>query len=434
MTLLIADEEGGWRFWQDGDVLVRGPQLLRSAELKGGRLALTGDTAAASPLEVWAPRAARSITWNGARVRLAAGQGGSRVATADLAGPREFAVPQLTDWRVAAGSPEAAPDFDDSAWQAIDRRAYASTTARPDGEPNMLMDAYGFHEGDVWYRGRFTGTPDAERIRLYYGAGGTGMVQVFLDGQLVGQEDLPWGLPRPVTTGNATFDLPDAARTPGEHVIAAMVRNNGHNWDLDADDFHKEARGLVSVSVEPKGGRSYAIPLAWKIQGRQGGEDIVDPVRGVPNNGGLYGERQGWHLPGFDDRQWQRQTAPASDIDAGTTWYRTKFDLAVPEGQDATLGVQFGDPSVPRSEGEYRVLIFVNGWHMGQFIAHVGPQRTFPVPEGILNHRGRNTLALAVTSDGEPGNALEPVRLVTLRNVRGGLEVDEVEAPATLAD
>ncbi|WP_247650884.1 rhamnogalacturonan acetylesterase, partial [Sphingomonas sp. S2M10] len=41
------------------------------------------------------------------------------------------------------------------------------------------------------------------------------------------------------------------ARAPGTHVLSVMVRNNGHNWDLDADDFHKEARGIVFASVEP---------------------------------------------------------------------------------------------------------------------------------------------------------------------------------------
>src|SRR5205823_4981595 len=100
---------------------------------------------------------------------------------------------------------------------------------------------------------------------------------------------------------------------------------------------------------------------------------------------------------------------------------------------DATIGISFGDPSVPRSPGkDYRVLIFVNGWNMGQFIANIGPQRVFPLPEGILNHHGRNTLALAVTSDGAAANALEQVRLVTLRNVRGGIPVRMVAASETL--
>ena len=77
-------------------------------------------------------------------------------------------------------------------------------------------------------------------------------------------------------------------------------------------------------------------------------------------------------------------------------------------------------------------MLFVNGWNMGQFIAHVGPQRVFPIPEGILNHHGANTVALAVTSDGAPGDAIEQVRLVTMRNVKGGVPVRMVAAPDRL--
>jgi hypothetical protein len=434
LTLLLADEPEAMRFWKDGDVLVRGPQLLRTAAIKGSTLALSGDTTIESPLEIWGPRTVRSVTWNGARVATAPGVGISRIAARPLAGPASFALPTLDRWRTRQGSPEAQPGFDDGKWQAIDRRAYASTTARPDGQPNMSMDAYGFHEGDVWYRGRFTGTADAKRLALNYGAGGSGMVQVWIDGEFVGQHELSGGLPRPITTASASFDLPASARTPGEHVIAVMVRNNGHNWDLDADDYHKEARGLISASVEAPGGRNFSIPTEWKIQGRRGGEDLADPVRGITNNGGLFGEREGWHLPGYDDRRWDAATLPASTVQPGTTWYRTAFDLAVPKGQDATIALAFGDTTTPRSPNRYRALIFVNGWNMGQFIAHVGPQRLFPIPEGILNHRGANTIALAVTSDGAPGNALEPVKLVTMRNVRGGVPVRMVKAPQTPAE
>jgi hypothetical protein len=70
------------------------------------------------------------------------------------------------------------------------------------------------------------------------------------------------------------------------------------------------------------------------------------------------------------------------------------------------------------------VLIFVNGWNMGQFIAHIGPQRTFVIPPGILNPNGENTVALAVTTDGRAENALEPVKLVNLRSVRGGVPLE----------
>ncbi|MCP3734712.1 beta-galactosidase [Sphingomonas sp. RP10(2022)] len=425
LTLVLADEAEGARYWRQGPALVRGPALLRSAVAKGGTLALTGDTREETPLELWTPAALRSVTWNGASVALKPTAIGSRVATRPLAGPAPVTLPALT-WRSAYGSPEAQPGFDDSRWQVAEGKPYASITARPDGQPNLSMDAYGFHDGDVWYRGRFTGTPDAKQLALFYGAGGSGMLQVWVDGQFVGQNELPAGLPRPITTGGARFDLPAGAQASGEHVISVMVRNNGHNWDLDSDDFHKEARGLISASLEAPGGRSFAIPIAWKIQGKAGGEDLPDPARGPANTGGQYGERMGWHLPGFDDAKWQ---AAATTVQPGTTWYRSRFTLAMPKGQDATVAVAFGDTASPRSVAKYRASIFVNGWNMGQFIAHVGPQRVFPIPEGILNHRGPNSIALAVISDGAPGDVLEPVKLVTLRNVRGGVSVSPVAAP-----
>jgi hypothetical protein len=453
LTLILADEAEAVRYWRQGEVLVRGPALLRHASRvpahagtqsgrRGGRdsgllpgqehtgstLRLDGDTRDATPLEVWASASIRTIRWNGAVIATHPTPLGSR--TGSLPGPAPITLPTLTNWRTAAGSPEADPAFDDNKWQVAAGAPYASITARPDGQPNLLADAYGFHDGDVWYRGRFTGTPDARQIALFYGAGGAGMIQVWVDGVFVGQHELPSGLPRPITTGVARFDLPATAQGPGQHVVSVMVRNNGHNWDLDVDDAHKEARGLVSASIEAPGGRSYGVPIAWKIQGRSGGETLPDPARGPANSGGQYGERMGWHLPSFDDSSWQAATLSANGAKPGTTWYRTRFTLAVPKGQDATIAVAFGDTAAPRSVAHYRALLFVNGWNMGQFVAHVGPQRVFPIPEGILDHRGRNTIALAVTSDGAPADALEAVKLVTLRNLRGGIPVFPVAAPS----
>jgi beta-galactosidase GanA len=279
------------------------------------------------------------------------------------------------------------------------------------------MDEYGFHHGDVWYRGRYDGDPAADTLSLHYGGGGAGMIQVWLDGRFLGQHELATGLTFPLTTGTANFTVPAELRTPGPHVLAVMVRNNGHNWDLNADDAHKEGRGLIHASLSPRAGKSFAVPIAWRIQGVQGGEDLTDSVRGPANNGGLFGERNGWHLPEHADASWSTQPPPPTP---GTHWRRTTFELNVPPGHDASLGLTIGDPTTPRSRGAYRVLIFVNGWHMGQFVSNIGPQRTFVLPNGVLNPRGRNTLALAVTSDGDPANALEAVRLVNLRTVRGG--------------
>jgi len=429
LLLLIGDVTAGQSFFRQDGLLERGPALVRHATIRGTTLDLTGDTETAAPLEVWGP--VRSIRWNGQAVPVTVSPSGSLIARRPLPAPQSLTLPDLTaaTWRYAEGSPETRPDFNDSDWTVAGTARNVATIRPPTGQPNLGADAYGFHDGDVWYRGRFTGSPQAKTATIHYGAGGAGMLQLFLDGKLVGQHELAGGLPRPITTGVAEFALPPEAQAPGEHVLAAMVRVNGHNWDLDVDDAHKEPRGLISVSLAQAGGDSFAVPIAWKIQGRAGGEDLKDVARGPSNNGGLYGERMGWTLPGFADGAWASMKLTDAKPYTGTGWYRTGFDLSVPKGEDATIGLQIGDPTTPRSPGRYRVLIFVNGWQMGQFVANVGPQRVFPIPEGILHHRGRNTLALAVTSDGAPGNSIEPVKLVTLHHARGGVGVTDVAAP-----
>ncbi|MBY8829666.1 glycoside hydrolase family 35 protein [Hephaestia mangrovi] len=431
LLLLIGDEHAAQQFFRQDEVLDHGPWLVRHATVSGSTLAMTGDTKAAEPLEVWAPAQVTSVTWNGTPVATRRSASGSLIATAPLAGPQPIVLPDLTraTWRYHAGSPEAQPGFDDSDWIKADGAPDRSTIRPPTGEPTLQMDAYGFHDGDVWYRGRFQGSADAQQIALHYGAGGAGMLQLWLDGRFVGEQELPAGLARPITVGMADFDLPDAAQQSGTHVLSVMIRPDGHNWDLETDDAHKEPRGLISASLSRPGGDSFAVPIDWKIQGRQGGETLVDRARGPLNNGGLYGERVGWSLPGFDDSRWQRVEVPTTMPFAGTAWYRTRFTLDVPKSDDATIGVQIGDPTTPRSPRRYRVLIFVNGWNMGQFIANVGPQRVFPIPPGIMNNHGANTLALAVTGDGKPGDALEAVKLVTMYHVRGGVPVEMVEAP-----
>jgi len=118
----------------------------------------------------------------------------------------------------------------------------------------------------------------------------------------------------------------------------------------------------------------------------------------------------------------RKRTFP-STVTTGTSWYRTTFTLNVPAGDDASLGLTIGDPTRPRSGGQYRVLIFLNGWNMGQYAGAIGPQHTFVLPNGVLNPNGQNTLALAVTSAGGAGAGLEGVALTTLGLARGGVPV-----------
>jgi len=441
LLLLLADEKTGWEFWrlQAGSqaVLVRSPALVRTAAINGKTLQLTGDTTQTSSLRAWVPDGISGLSFNGQTVTAAA-QDQSLVARATLAGPDAVKLPDLaqTPWTRRFDSLEADPQFDDSAWRKTDASASAANvyTASDRGQPVLAMSDYGFHHGDVWYRGRFKTTDTRPlQLELFFGGGGAGMIQVWVDGKFIGQQEHDTGRPFPETTDTFRHLLKDLAA--GEHVISVVVRNNSHNWDLFADDVHKEARGLIAASITPKGGQRFGTPIAWKIQGNKGGEEIADLVRGAMNSGGLQGERMGWHLPVDPSKPqpgWEATTVGAAPPSPGSYWLRTSFKLDMPAGHDVQLGLAFGDTSKPRSEVENRALIFVNGWNMGQFIAHIGPQRIFVIPPGILNPNGENTVTLAVTTDGRAENALEPVKLVNLHTARGGVKLEAVPQPRTL--
>ncbi len=432
LTLLLADEPTAGTFWRQdtaaGPVLERGPELVRTAAVTGDELALTGDTDAAAPLQVWAPAAVRAVTWNGRKAPTQRSGAGVLQTKADLAGPAPVNLPDLLQatWRTASGSPESKAAFDDSTWAAADHTTTTSTTPPPAGQPVLTADDYGFHQGDVWYRGHYSGAGAATSVTLRYGGGGAGMAQAWLDGTYLGQSVLPSGVSAPPTTGTVTFAVPAGLQTDGAHVLSVMVRNDGHNEDGGVNDAQKEGRGLISVTM------AGATPsVDWRIQGNLGGENLPDPARGIMNVGGSYGERTGWYLPGYPDRKWATDSVPDTGSAApGTTWYRTTFGLKVPAADDASLGLTIGDPDTPQSAAHYRALIFVNGWNVGQYIADVGPQHTFVLPTGVLNPHGTNTLAIEVTSAGGAGNGLEHVALTNLGTVRGGVPVTMDAAPS----
>ena len=110
-----------------------------------------------------------------------------------------------------------------------------------------------------------------------------------------------------------------------------------------------------------------------------------DKVRGLLNEGGLYAERQGWHLPGFDTSSWTSRELSEGlpSGGAGVGFFVTTFDLDIPSDTDVPLSFEFEDLGQA-----YRALMFVNGWQYGKRVANVGPQNRFPVPQGILDYGG----------------------------------------------
>jgi beta-galactosidase GanA len=365
MLLLLGTDEEAANFWRvdtgAGPVLVRGTSLVRSANIAAGVVVLRADTAEPGPVEVFAP--ASQLVVNGRSVSVHSTPSASLAG--QLPGPRDVELPELTDWRTRAEAPEAKPGFDDSGWTVADHTTSPSPM-EPMTLPVLYSDDYGFHYGHVWYRGHFTATGDETSVRLNAITGKRGIYQVWLNGRYLGsadgatQGDTDPDNPNPnPDPGRGDFAIPPDLLDAGDPaVLSVLVSNMGHNDDWIANDQRfKQPRGLIGASVEGSD-----APIAWRIQGTRGGEDLVDPVRGPLNNGGLFGERAGWHLPGYPDRSW-RAGSPATDpISPGVTWYRTDFRLDLPSDQDVPLTLRFDGDLSP----DVRALIFLNGWNLGQ--------------------------------------------------------------------
>lgn len=68
------------------------------------------------------------------------------------------------------------------------------------------------------------------------------------------------------------------------------------------------------------------------------------------------------------------------------------------------------------------MLLYVNGWQFGKYISNLGPQTSFPVPEGILNHQGTNTVGLSLWALSEGGAKIESFELNADGVVETGME------------
>ena len=429
LSMLLADYPTTATFWErdvgNQQVLVAGPYLLRNATISDDTIELVGDLSESTTLEVFAPASVHRLTWNGSIVD--AKQTAYGTLTAHLPGPRPVHVPELTDWKFKFESFERNTGFDDSSWTVADHLTTNNPTS-PGSLPVLYEDDYGFHHGDVWYRGHFTATGTETGIRLDGEGGIFAIYSVWLNGVLLGTQ----------SSGEFTFDFPANALKKGEdNVVAVLVMNMGHNESFSpfnsGANTTKDPRGLRTAILQ---GNTNAT-LTWRIQGNKGGEQTWDRARGPLNNGGLFGERNGWYLPLFNDSDWQRLSLPdrwaTRQLPAGIGWYRITFELNLPENSDVPIAIDINEPTAL----PYRALIFVNGWQMGIYANDLGPQHAFPIPPGILNPHGTNTIAIAVW--GEEGSTggigssggLGKVTLVELGNFSGGVTVRLVPAPQT---
>ncbi|KAJ7275854.1 glycoside hydrolase family 35 protein [Mycena rebaudengoi] len=385
-------------------VLVLGPYLVRSADARGSVLHLTGDLNSTTTLDIFAPKAFKTITWNGQTIHTTASPIGSLRGVASFPASLPSAkIPTLSklDWRCADSLPELNADYDDSTWILANKTSTPRPFQPSAGKIVLYSSEYGLHSGQWVWRGHFTGS--ATGVELSIQGGFSFGYSVFLNSHFLGSGQGSSHSQEGVDLLSPAFNFTADQLLPGDNVITVIHDSTGMNEDYHIDDEHKTPRGIRGYKL-----LSTSDFTEWRVAGNVGGEHAPDSVRGPYNEGGYWFERVGAHLPGYDDSTWTKSCSPLQgSTKAGVTAYRTTFKLDLPKGSDIPLAFDFAlDSASP-----HRVLIYVNGWQFGRFLSSIGPQISFPIPEGILNHHGKNEVLISLWALNASGAKLGKLEL-----------------------
>ena len=325
----------------------------------------------------------------------ATGTGDVGVFTGKVPGPAAVASQQLSFVK-STDYAEAKATYDDSKWKvAADTQAANPRFQGPGEYSHTVLDSnhYGFYEGSVWYRGTFTATK-ADPYLYLQGNGGSGVpsqgknpafMQVWVNGVYAGAYD---------AAGNwAKVNVPAGTVKSGDKVtVAVLVNNLGQNLDWSDDGLSKQNRGLFDVAIE-------GSAATWKIHGADAdfaAKAATNPSGTLYNNGGLGGEKAGFHMPGFDDSKWAK--ADNLHSPAGVTWYRARVKLNLPANQDTAFRLDINSSRFSSLGDRAQATLFVNGWNTGVYIGDRGPQTSFTIPAGFLNPNGENVISIAVAA------------------------------------
>ena len=399
----------GTRNGKLSSVAVEGVELARTAKFTGkDTLQLTGSVSAESNVRVIAPAGINHVGFNGgslnpasatgsagAGTNSATGTGDVGVFTGKVPGPAAVASQQLSFVK-STDYAEAKATYDDSKWKvAADTQAANPRFQGPGEYSHTVLDSnhYGFYEGSVWYRGTFTATK-ADPYLYLQGNGGSGVpsqgknpafMQVWVNGVYAGAYD---------AAGNwAKVNVPAGTVKSGDKVtVAVLVNNLGQNLDWSDDGLSKQNRGLFDVAIE-------GSAATWKIHGADAdfaAKATTNPSGTLYNNGGLGGEKAGFHMPGFDDSKWAK--ADNLHSPAGVTWYRARVKLNLPANQDTAFRLDINSSRFSSLGDRAQATLFVNGWNTGVYIGDRGPQTSFTIPAGFLNPNGENVISIVVAA------------------------------------
>lgn len=440
-------------------VIANGGYLLRTATKVGTSLYITGDLNTTSTLEIVAgPSGSDNIYFNDRKVQGVESANGRLSATLPYS-PPSFDIPDMStlEWKYIDSLPEVQSFYDDSAWTRAD---HENTTcdARDDWgtvfslktPTSLVAGDYGYHTGSLIYRGHFVANGNESSLYLSIQGGSGFGHSIWINSTYLGSFN---GASTP-SEYNQTLAIPSRTLDRGGHyVVTIVIDHMGEetNWTPGYDAM-KTPRGVLDYDLAGH----VQSDVAWKVTGNLGGEDYVDQARGPLNEGAMYAERLGYHLPRPPSEGWEARSPIDDGVDgAGIGFFAARFDLDIPKGLDVPLDFVFSNTTAASGgpAAAFRVQLFVNGYQFGKYsksprvlpvcdveidelsksclfssliltlllVNNLGPQTSFPVPQGILNYGGTNYIALTLWSQEETGAQLGGLQLVAAAVIQSGM-------------
>lgn len=292
-------------------------------------------------------------------------------------------------WKFQIGNDDkwADPSYTDDSWVSI----------KVPGD--WENDGFHGYDGFAWYRVHFDGRALRSNEAHYLMLGFIDDVdETFLNGTLVGKTgDFPPRFRTGYNSNRAYFIGNELINFEGDNVIAVKVY----------DEYQKGGIVKGKPGIYVSGGSEELL------------QNLYGPWRFTKSNKKYFSEH------GFDDEDWDVVLVPSywdnqgyRSLD-GTAWYRKTFDLSFTPKNDEkyylTLG-RIDDFDVTYLNGK-KIGETDDGGDFGQSQSYQ-TVRVYPIPKGLLNHRGKNTIAIKVTDIGLEGGIYSgPVGIVSEKDV-----------------
>ena len=350
-------------------VIVSAGYLMRTASVSGSTVSLTGDVNSTTTVEVIGGAPANAtLLFNGQTLTTTTTKAGALSGTVEFIKP-QLAVPSLSNltWKYIDSLPEVQADYDDTLWPNADH-TYSNNTQQNLTTPTSLFASdYGFNTGNLLTRGHFTATGDETTLSIGTQGGSAYASSVYLNSTLLNC----FAVVSTASNYIQNITLP-ALQAGAQYTLTVLTDNMGLEEDFTVgSDTNKNPRGILNYTLA---GHDQS-DITWKITGNLGGESYEDRARGPLNEGGLYAERQGYHLPSPPSEDW-KTASPFDGISApGVGFYTTSFDLDVPAGYDIPMAFVFTNST---SSENYRSQLYVNGYQFAKY-----GEISIPIPRAL---------------------------------------------------